>query len=187
MRKAFVIIVLLFLAALTTRAQQFPLLDKSPADIIYFPLKAPSSKDPEVKPIIKVIYSRPQKNGREIFGVLEQFGKVWRVGANESTEIKFFETVKLGDKKIKHGTYSLFAIPNSDKWIIIINKITDKWGAFTYDQSADVARIEVPVIKSSKTIEAFSITFIPTDSGAKMMMGWDNTIVEVPFVFSGKK
>ncbi|WP_441900723.1 DUF2911 domain-containing protein [Pedobacter psychrotolerans] len=163
---------------------KFPIADPSPADILYFPLNSPKAKDAEnVKPVIKIIYSRPQKKGRDIFGVLEQYGKVWRFGANESTEIHFFKKVTVGGKKIKAGTYSLFAIPNKDKWTIIINKQTDKWGAFTYNQSMDIVRVDVPVKTLNKPIEYFSLTFNPLPQGAALFAAWDKTQVELPIIF----
>ncbi|WP_131538240.1 DUF2911 domain-containing protein [Pedobacter nototheniae] len=163
---------------------KFAVADPSPADIVYFPLNAPKAKDGDVsKPVIKVIYSRPQKKGREIFGVLEQYGKVWRFGANENTEIKFFKKVSIGGKKIKAGTYSLFAIPDKDKWVLIINSQTDKWGAFSYDQSKDIVRVEVPAKVLAKPIEYFSLTFVKTESGANLIAGWDKTQVELPVLF----
>jgi len=164
---------------------KFPLADESPADIVYFPLNIAKAKiNDTAKPVIKIIYSRPQKKGREIFGVLEQYGKVWRLGANESTEIRFYKKVSINGKRIKAGTYSLFAIPNKDKWTIIINSITDKWGAFTYDQSKDILRVEVPVKTLPKTLEYLSITFNEINEGANMIIGWDTTLIELPIYFS---
>ena len=85
---------------------ELPELDKSPADIAYF---RKSKKD---APVAKVIYSRPQKKDRKIFGELVPFGKVWRTGANESTEIDFYKDGTFGGKPVKAGRYSLFTIPN---------------------------------------------------------------------------
>jgi hypothetical protein len=163
---------------------KFAAADPSPADIVYYPLGAPKAKAGDLtKPLIKVVYSRPQKKGRDIFGVLEQYGSVWRFGANESTEIRFFEKVSIGGKKIKAGTYSIFAIPNKDIWTIIINTQTDRWGAFTYDQSKDVVRLNVPAKTLAKTIEYFSITFTPLEKGATLIAAWDKTQIEVPIQF----
>ena len=172
------------LFAVFANAQEikFPAIDKSPLDIVYYPLNIAKDKDASKKPLIKIIYSRPSKNGRPIYGVLERYGKVWRTGANESTEIRFYKNVKVGDKKVKAGVYSLFTIPEKDKWTIIINKQTDKWGAYTYDQSKDVARIEVPVKASTSVIEHFSITFSEHPQGANIVMGWDRSLIEVPII-----
>ena len=185
MRKACLFILLVSLCVTNLRAQdyKFPSIDKSPADLVYYPLNIVKDKDPTKKPVIKITYSRPSKNGRPIFGVLEQFGKVWRTGANESTEIKFYQDVKIGNEKIKAGTYSLFTIPEKDNWTIIINKQTDKWGAYTYDQSKDVARVKVPVKTYPDVIDAFSITSQDAAEGANLIMGWDQTLVEIPISF----
>ncbi|WP_129716882.1 DUF2911 domain-containing protein [Pedobacter sp. SYP-B3415] len=179
-------LVLLFSAgALFTSAQEtkFPILDSSPADILYYPLNAAKDKSANSGPVVRVLYSRPQKKGREIFGVLEQFGNVWRVGANESTEIRFYKSVRLNGKKVAKGTYSLFAIPQKDKWTIIINRQTDRWGAFSYDPSKDVLRTDISVRKSAKVIQALSMTFEDTAAGANLIIGWDETIVAVPLSF----
>jgi len=163
---------------------KFPVADPSPADIVYFPLNAPKAKAGELtKPVIKIVYSRPQKKGRDIFGVLEQYGTVWRFGANESTEVRFFKKVTIGGKKIKAGTYSLFAIPNKDSWTIIVNSETDKWGAFTYNPSKDIVRVNVPVKTLAKPIEYFSLTFTALNEGANLVIGWDKTQVELPISF----
>jgi hypothetical protein len=166
------------------QAVKYPNVDASPMDALYYPINAAKVKKEDTSlPIIKVIYSRPQRKGRDIFGVLEQFDKVWRLGANENTEIYFAKAVNIGDKKIKAGTYSLFAIPNKDKWTIIVNKQTDRWGAFTYDMSKDVVRVDVPVTKMEKVMEAFSMTFVDTEEGVNLMMAWDTTQVALPINF----
>lgn len=163
---------------------KFPILDASPMDALYYPLNAVKvKKDDASLPIIKVLYSRPQKKGREIFGVLEQFDKVWRLGANENTEIYFAKTVIIGGKKIRKGTYSLFAIPTKDKWTMIVNKQTDRWGAFNYDQAKDVVRVDVPITKLEKALEAFSMTFVESTEGAGLVMAWDTTQAILPIRF----
>ena len=163
---------------------KYAIIDASPMDALYYPLNAGKvKKDDQSMPIIKVLYSRPAKKGREVFGVLEQFDKVWRLGANENTEISFAKAVTIGDKKIKAGTYSLFAIPTKDNWTIIVNKQTDRWGAFSYDQAKDVVRVAVPLTKTEKVIENFSMTFVESTEGANLFMAWDKTQVMLPIAF----
>lgn len=177
------LIILMALFGLAVQAQdvKFPGTDASPADISYFPLKAAMVKAGDNStPLIKVVYSRPSVKGRVVFGELETFGKVWRVGANESTEIRFFQPAVIGGKKIPAGTYSLFAIPEKDQWVVIINKQTDRWGAYTYDATKDVARVTVPVKPLATPVEALAITFTPQDAGANLIIAWDKTSVEVP-------
>ncbi|WKN32368.1 DUF2911 domain-containing protein [Porifericola rhodea] len=127
---------------------------------------------------IKVVYSRPHLRNRKMIGEQEPYGKVWRLGANEATEITLTEDVKLGGKDIEAGTYSMFAIPEKDKWTLILNSELGLWGAYEYDDSKDVARIEVPVKKNSEKYEPFTIQF--NEMGTKMMIMWDNLLVEVP-------
>ena len=183
MKKTFLLLSLSMATLMTAGnafSQDLPDLDKSPADIAYYPPKIATDRDASKTPAIKVVYSRPQKNGRVVFGQLEPYGKVWRAGANESTEIKFYKDVKLGGKDIKAGTYTLYAIPEKDKWTIIVNSGLDKWGAYFYDQKKDVARVDVPVGKTPKTVEAFTIAFKDASGKATMVMAWDDTMVEVP-------
>ena len=118
-----------------------------------------------------------------MLGDTEKYGKVWRTGANETTEIKFYKDVTVGDKKLTAGTYSLYTIPNADKWVIIFNSKLDTWGAYEYDESKDVARIEVPAGKSDSEVEAFTIAFDGKGGSGDMVLAWENTMVKVPFKY----
>lgn len=94
-----------------SKAQGFKGPDKSPMDMAYFPDNFAHDRKKDEKAVIRVVYSRPQKNGREVFGKLVPFGEVWRTGANEATEIKFYHDVELAGKHVNAGSYSLFTIP----------------------------------------------------------------------------
>src|SRR6187551_3619540 len=90
---------------------KLPPLDKSPMDMSYYPNGYPVLKiqDKITEPLVaRVIYSRPQKSGRSIFGELLEYGKVWRLGANEATEIEFYRDVKINDTKVKKGRYTMY-------------------------------------------------------------------------------
>jgi hypothetical protein len=178
------LMVVLALFAFTVNAQEvkFPGLDPSPVDLAYFPARATqmAKKGAESAALIKVTYARPAKKGREIFGALEKFGAVYRLGANESTEIKFYKPVVVGGKTIPAGSYSLFAIPNKDKWTIIINKDTDRWGAYSYDETKDVARVDVSVNTLTAPVENLAMVFTGTEKDAVLNIGWDTTSVALP-------
>jgi hypothetical protein len=116
MKKTMILPVLVLLLALDAAAQRLAPLDPSPADIAYL---RPGGRG--TVPVAKVVYSRPQKKGRTMIGATEPFGKVWRVGANETTEIKFYKDVTFGDKEVKAGTYALYAIPGEKDWTLILN------------------------------------------------------------------
>lgn len=162
-----------------------PPVDQSPMDVSYYPAnycilkiqnKAPA------QPVMRIIYSRPHKGGRVIFGGLVEYGDVWRLGANEATEIDFYRNVKIGGRTIKKGRYTMYAIPAADKWTMILNSETDTWGAFKYNSSKDIFRTTVPVSKNAIT-EYMSIYFTPTNSGAAMNILWDDVKVSLPIHF----
>jgi hypothetical protein len=169
----------LMIAASELKAQTLPALDASPADIVYF---RPNGRNTEPT-IIKVVYGRPLKKGRTMLGTTEPYGKVWRLGANEATEIKLFQDVTFGDKKIKAGTYTMYAIPTEKDWTIIFNSKLDTWGAYSYEESKDVARVVVPVGKAEKEVEAFTIAFDGKGDAATMVFAWENTMVKVPIKY----
>src|SRR5262245_65195784 len=85
---------------------------------------------------ITVAYSSPRMKGRKIFGELVPFGKVWRAGANEATSFVADTAIAIGSQSIPAGNYTLFAIPNPDKWTLIISKKTGEWGV-PYPGEAD--------------------------------------------------
>jgi Protein of unknown function (DUF2911) len=155
-------------------------------DMSYYPNGYPVLKiqDKATEPLVaRVVYSRPQKNGRTIFGDLLEYGQVWRLGANEATEIEFFMPVKLGGTKIKKGRYTLYCIPNADKWTIIVNRETDTWGSFKYDETKDIVRVDVPVQKQTEVLESFVMVFEKAYNGATLNIGWDNIRVSLPIQF----
>lgn len=165
---------------------KFAPVDKSPMDMAYYPSGYPVLKiqDKANEPVaVRVIYSRPQKNGRTIFGDLIPFGQVWRLGANEATEIEFYRPVRIGAAKIKKGRYTLYCIPNQDKWTLIVNKETDTWGSFKYDETKDIVRLDVPVQKQGEVLEFFSMAFEKSASGATLIIGWDDSRVNFPIAF----
>ena len=162
---------------------KLPDIDKSPMDMCYYPNRYPVLKiqDKNTEPLIaRVIYSRPHKNGRAIFGELLEYGKVWRLGANEATEIEFYTDVKINDIKVKKGRYSMYGIPNTGKWTIIINKETDTWGSFKYDVKKDLLRVDVPVQKQTDITEEFVLAFEKSLTGANLIIAWDDVKINLP-------
>lgn len=129
---------------------------------------------------IEVVYSRPGVKGREIFDGLVPYGQVWRTGANAATKLTFSTPVKLNGTDIPAGTYALFTIPGQDDWTIIINKGAAQWGAFQYDEKADVARFKATPVQMAEQIETFTIEFNRIrDESAVMDLIWDHTVVPI--------
>lgn len=188
MKKALVLICAfqLFFFCLVAQNSNLPAVDKSPMDMSYYPVNYPVLKiqDKITEPLVaRVIYSRPQKSGRTIFGGLVKNGEVWRLGANEATEVQFFKSVHIGGKKIKAGRYTLYAIVNDNSWTIIVNKETDTWGSFKYDSKKDVVRTDVTLQKIESPVENLVMAFEKTAIGCNLVIAWDNTKVALPITF----
>ena len=167
---AFFVITLISSPQLT--AQNFKGLDKSPMDAAAFPSSYKISDK-----IVKVTYSRPQLNGRDLMK-LAPAEKIWRTGANEAAEITFYKNVIFGGKALKAGTYSLFTIPSvNGDWTVIINSARNVWGSYYYKQDQDVIRVSGKTSKSDENIEAFSMMF---DKDMTLKMGWGMTVISVP-------
>lgn len=186
MKKNIAICALFSLVAFSSFAQEFRGLDKSPMDRAYLPDNyahdrkfAPERKLGE-SAILKVDYSRPQKKGRVVFGGMVSYNELWRLGANEATEIKVYKDIRIGGKSLNMGTYSMFAIPTKDNWTIIFSSDLDCWGQYSYNKEHDVLRLETPVIANKDIVEELSIQFEDLDEGkAVMYIAWDMIRVEL--------
>ncbi|MAZ73866.1 MAG: asparagine synthetase B [Flavobacteriaceae bacterium] len=179
MKNKFLTITLAALAVMFTAqmdAQKFEDLDKSPMDMAAYP-----ASHQESNKLVKIAYSRPQLKGRPLEKLTPQ-GKVWRTGANEAAEITLYQPMKIGDKVVNAGTYSLFTIPGDDSWTIILSSDTNVWGAYSYDEANDVVRTTAKVTKADEALEAFSIAFEEAKGGAHMHLGWGTTRVAVPLM-----
>lgn len=132
---------------------------------------------------LKIVYSQPQKRGREIFGKLVPYNEVWRTGANEATELLITKNIQINGTLLKAGVYSLFTIPQKDKWTIIINSEVGLWGAYNYNQKLDVMRFDVPVTTSDVVYEAFTIELNHRNDVADLLLYWDKTKISIPIKF----
>ena len=156
-------------------AQNFSGLDKSPMDAASFP-----SSYKESDKLIKIVYSRPQLKGRAVSDLAKN-DAVWRTGANEAAELTLYVPMTMGGKTIEPGTYTFYVIPGEDEWTAIVNTDLNVWGSYFYDESKDVARMNVPVTKGDENLEAFSIAFEDAEDGVHMHLGWGHKRVAVPF------
>ena len=129
---------------------------------------------------ISVEYSRPGAKGREIFGGLVSYGKMWRTGANKATKITFNENCVFGGAKIKKGSYSLFTIPGEKEWTVVLNKNTELWGVGEYDEENQVCSIVAKAIDTKDFTESFTIDFGTFQSfSAIMSLKWANTKIDI--------
>ena len=184
MRKASVLICLLISFSFSfSQSTKLPEVDKSPMDVSYYPNNYPILKiqNRATEPLaVRILYSRPQRQGRKVFGELVEYGKVWRLGANEATEIEFYKDVKIGGKKVSKGRYTLYAIASENVWTMILNKDTDTWGAFKYDSKKDVLRTDVVAQKTDEVVESMSMFFEKSASGISLIIAWEQVKVALP-------
>jgi len=129
---------------------------------------------------VSVTYSRPNVKGREIFGALVPYGKVWRAGANAATTITLTEDVLFQNQAVPAGQYALFCIPGKDQWTIVLNKTVNQWGAYLYDAANDQLRIKVKPVALTATVESFTIQFANVSTlAADLRLEWNRTQVSV--------
>ena len=134
---------------------------------------------------LKLVYCRPFKKGRLIFGeakdsALVPYGKYWRLGANEATEITFSKDVNFAGKPLKAGSYRMYAVPGVSSWGISFNSELGKWGYDEPNYSLDVLKVDVPVETVPSETEQFTIKFSSDAVIVNMDLVWDKTHLRVP-------
>ena len=138
---------------------------------------------------LEVLYNRPYKKGREVFGALVPFDKVWRTGANEATTFSTNKNLIVDGVSLPKGEYTLWTIPNDSVWKVYFNTKQYPWGVDEKMQPMrepkyDLAEIDVPIIHIDNTVEQFTIAFDNSTDGLKMSMSWDETKIEIPIEIS---
>lgn len=168
--------------------------DASPMDLVQYPNRSRLRNFLEAdelaanEPQVRVVYSRPQKKGRKIFGELVEYGENWRLGANETTEITFFNDVTIGGQNVKAGRYGLFAVPREGEWEFILHKNVQSWGTPNHKPEDNVLTLKAPTEKTPRNLEALSMTFVERSSGqVELVVGWDDRMARLPITLSGRK
>lgn len=134
---------------------------------------------------VSITYSRPSVRGRLIFGTKEQgalqpYGKYWRLGANEATEITFNKDVNFNGSQVKTGTYRIYAVPLEDGFEIILNTALGRWGAFEPDHGLDILKTKVPAEKTPTSVEQYTISLLPMENGVNVLFEWSDTRWSIP-------
>lgn len=166
-------------------ATSFPsslLAQDADAPALEFPAASPSSTLTQRVGVtdIELQYARPSMRGRKVFGGLEPYGSVWRTGANSATKIEFSTDVQFGGTDVPAGTYALFSIPGESEWTVMLNGSANQFGAYSYDESKNVASVTSKPIALSTPIEslAFGFSDLSSDS-ATLYFEWENVRVPV--------
>ena len=134
---------------------------------------------------LEVVYCRPYKKGRLIFGkkednALQPYGEYWRLGANDATTIELNKDVLFAGKPLKAGKYAVYAVPGEKTWKIGVNSEANRWGRAEPDYSKDILTVEVPVTYTDEPVEQLKIDFEATANGADMVIVWENSMVAIP-------
>ena len=135
---------------------------------------------------LEVVYSRPYKKDRLIFGseeggALVPFGKYWRTGANAATTFETSSDILFNGEALSAGKYALFTFPYEDRWTLALSSESDVFFATTQpDPKFDVVKTSVPVTTSEKLVEQFTIEFTNDSLGTNMTLAWEKTVVSVP-------
>ncbi len=164
----------LTVCAIPTQAQQDKSKRPSPPESVTCTLASGKT--------IKVDYSSPRMKGRKIYGSLVPYGIVWRAGANEATTFHTDVDLTADGKKIPAGDYTIFTVPNADKWTLIISKKTGEWGTDYPGESNDLVRVDMKVSALSAPMEDFTISFVQSGKSCTMQMDWENTRAAIDLV-----
>jgi len=138
---------------------------------------------------LSVDYCRPFKKGRIIFGeesegALLPFGKYWRTGANEATEIEFNRDIQVNGNTLRSGRYRLYTIPQKNSWTIAFNSELEKWGYGEPNYELDVLRMEASVDELMQALEQFTISGEKTgENRMDIVLAWDHTLVKIPISY----
>src|SRR5712692_5636642 len=168
-RFAFCAVLLLSLAVLTSPGRGQEEKSKRPSP----PAKA-DCKFADGK-AITVDYSSPRGKGRKIYGGLVPYEQVWRAGANEATTFVTNTDLTVGGREVPAGSYTLFTVPNQDKWTLIISKKTGEWGIPYPGEGDDLARVDMKVTKLAAPVENFTIAFDQAGTRCTMRLDWETT------------
>ncbi len=128
---------------------------------------------------VTIDYSSPRVKGRKIFGELVPFGQVWRTGANEATTLITPADLVIGGTTVPAGNYTIFTIPNKDKWTLVISKKTGEWGTDYPGASNDLARVDMKASSLPSPVENFTISFVKAGGGANLNIDWETTRASV--------
>jgi hypothetical protein len=124
-------------------------------------------------------YGSPRVKGRKIYGELVPFGQVWRTGANEATTLVTPVDLTIGSTTVPAGSYTIFTVPNKDKWALVISKKTGEWGTDYPGQTNDLARVDMKVSALPSPVENFTISFEKAGGGANLNIDWETTRASV--------
>src|SRR5713226_3946790 len=178
MQKRIALLTVLFLSFATLAAAQ---QDKSqrPSPPAHAQCKCADGKT------INVDYSSPRiqdpktHQPRKIFGGLAPHGEVWRAPPNDAPPSVTDPNLRVGGKDVPAGSYTIFTMPNQEKWTLIISRKTGEWGIPYPGEGDDLARVDMNVSKAPSQVENFTIDFDQKGTGCSLRLDWETTRASV--------
>lgn len=130
---------------------------------------------------VTIQYGRPYKKGRPIFGALVPYGQIWRTGADEATTLTTDGDLMIGTLRVPKGSYALFTLPGKNQWTLVVNKMAQQWGAFSYDAKDDLGRVPMKLGSGATSVEQFTVELTPAgERKATLRLSWDKLVASVP-------
>lgn len=130
---------------------------------------------------INTDYSSPRMLGRKIFGGIVPYDQVWQTGANEATTLVTDTDLSVGGEEIPAGSYTLFTVPATEKWTLIISKKTGEPGA-SYSKGEDLLRVDMRVSTTPSQVENFTIAYHKKDATCTLSLAWERTQAKIDLV-----
>jgi len=127
---------------------------------------------------ITLTYSRPVARGRQLFGALVPYGQIWTPGADQATAITFSRDVRINDRPLARGAYSIWTIPRTDMWTVIFNKNAKAYHDHYPGEDQDAMRLDVRP-EPGPHVETLTFSF-PTVEGKDAVLRLDWGEVRVP-------
>lgn len=130
---------------------------------------------------VTIEYDRPVARGRELYGKLVPYGRVWNPGANDATTLDVSTPVTINGQDLPAGKYSVWAIPRGDEWTVILNKQHAVWHT-KYPEGQDALRLQIaPETGSHMETMAF---YFPVVEGrtARLVLHWGTVVVPMEVV-----
>jgi hypothetical protein len=158
------------IAALAASAGTRPLGQLSPRDTVRATIGQAN---------LLIDYGRPMRRGRDIFGNVVEWNKVWRTGANTATHFTTDRAITIGGAQVPAGTYTMWSVPSPTGWKLIINRRTKQWGT-EYDEAQDLTRVDLQTRSLDAPVEQLTLAIEPAGSGGVLKVIWDRTEASVP-------
>lgn len=126
---------------------------------------------------IEVTYDRPVARGRDLFGGIVPFGEIWNPGANDATAVSFSRDVTVNGNALPAGRYSLWAIPEPNRWTIVFNRQADVWHTPYPGEDDDALRFMASPRRGAH-METLAFYFAAVEKkDAELRLHWGETYV----------